>query len=220
MSTSRSQQIDASRSSAPEADLGEASPELRRLVAEELFRTPPDGALRMARAIRERHMDGMAAVLFYGSCLRGESVEGVLDFYALVDDYPRAYDSRTAAWLNANPWNYAAHTKSWRQWAEAACNALRASEARVVPVLSSADLPAETPVEQWEILPDKPGRGGGRAERRLFLRRGTEGETDGLHLPEALRRRGCAVTCYRFPEGINDLEMRPTHSISPSLTRR
>lgn len=81
--------------------MGEASPELRRLVAEELFRTPPDGALRMARAIRERHMDGMAAVLFYGSCLRGESVEGVLDFYALVDDYPRAYDSRTAAWLNA-----------------------------------------------------------------------------------------------------------------------
>jgi hypothetical protein len=43
----------------------------------------------------------VAAVLFYGSCLRRESVEGVLDFYALVDDYEDAYTSRTAAWLNA-----------------------------------------------------------------------------------------------------------------------
>jgi hypothetical protein len=85
----------------PEAGIGEASPELRRFVAEELFRTPPDGASHMARAIRERHADAVAAVLFYGSCLRRETLEGVLDFYALVDDYPRAYDSRITAWLNA-----------------------------------------------------------------------------------------------------------------------
>jgi hypothetical protein len=81
--------------------MGEASPELRRVIADGLFRTPPDAAARMARAIRERHGDAVAALLFYGSCLRGETVEGVLDFYALVDDYPRAYDSRIAAWLNA-----------------------------------------------------------------------------------------------------------------------
>jgi hypothetical protein len=101
MSTSQSQQIDASRSSAPEADMGEASPELRRLVADQLFRAPPDGATRLAQAIRERHEGAVAAVLFYGSCLRGESAEGVLDFYALVDDYGGAYASRAAAWLNA-----------------------------------------------------------------------------------------------------------------------
>jgi hypothetical protein len=80
--------------------MGEASPELRRLVADELFHTPPDGAARLAQAIRERHAGGVAAVLFYGSCLRRETLEGVLDFYVLVDDYPRAYTSRIAAWLN------------------------------------------------------------------------------------------------------------------------
>jgi len=80
--------------------MGEASPELRRLVADKLFRTPPGGAARLAQAIRERHAGAVAAVLFYGSCLRGETLEGVLDFYALVDDYPRAYTSRIAAWLN------------------------------------------------------------------------------------------------------------------------
>ena len=101
MSASRSRRIDASRSSVPEIGVGEASPELRRFVDEELFRAPPDGVSHMTRAIHERHADALAAVLFYGSCLRGETLEGVLDFYALVDEYPRAYDSRIAAWLNA-----------------------------------------------------------------------------------------------------------------------
>jgi hypothetical protein len=80
--------------------MGEASPELRCLVSDELFCTPPDGAARLAQAICERHAGAVAAVLFYGSCLRRKTLEGVLDFYVLVDDYPRAYTSRIAAWLN------------------------------------------------------------------------------------------------------------------------
>jgi hypothetical protein len=79
----------------------EDSPELRCLAADELFRQPPDGATRIAQAIRERHAGAVAAMLFYGSCLRRETLEGVLDFYVLVDDYPRAYTSRIPAWLNA-----------------------------------------------------------------------------------------------------------------------
>jgi hypothetical protein len=40
-------------------------------------------------------------VLFYGSCLRRGVPEGVLDFYALVDDYRTAYASRLLAAANA-----------------------------------------------------------------------------------------------------------------------
>jgi hypothetical protein len=40
----------------------------------------------MADAIRARH-DAVASVLFYGSCLRRGTTEGVLDFYVLVDSY-------------------------------------------------------------------------------------------------------------------------------------
>ncbi|HEY5656635.1 MAG TPA: hypothetical protein VIY27_02490 [Myxococcota bacterium] len=81
--------------------MGEDSPELRGYVAAELFGEPPEGAVRLAREIRERHAGAVSAVVFYGSCLRKMTLEGVLDFYALVDDYSRAYASRPAAWLNA-----------------------------------------------------------------------------------------------------------------------
>jgi len=40
-------------------------------------------------------------VLFYGSCLRRNTSEGVLDFYALVDAYRPAYASRALALANA-----------------------------------------------------------------------------------------------------------------------
>lgn len=54
----------------------------------------------LARAARERH-DGVAAVLFYGSCLRsGRADEGLADLYLLVDDYRRAFGSRFQAFAN------------------------------------------------------------------------------------------------------------------------
>lgn len=74
--------------------------ELRALLDAEL-RTPVPGAVTaMADAIRARHGDAVAALLFYGSCLRRGGVEGVLDFYVIVDSYGAAYERRFLAILN------------------------------------------------------------------------------------------------------------------------
>ena len=54
----------------------------------------------MADAIRRRHGGAVAALLFYGSCLRRGGVEGVLDFYVIVDSYGAAYERRFLALLN------------------------------------------------------------------------------------------------------------------------
>jgi hypothetical protein len=56
----------------------------------------------MIAAIRHRHPGAVAAIVFYGSCLRtGRYDDGVLDFYVLVDSYGGAYRSRLLAWANA-----------------------------------------------------------------------------------------------------------------------
>ena len=75
--------------------------ELEALVRAELTRAAPASATRLARAIRDRHGESLRAVVFYGSCLRRQSDEGVLDFYALVDDYRSAYRSRALALANS-----------------------------------------------------------------------------------------------------------------------
>src|SRR5215218_5199361 len=78
-------------------------PALRDLVAEEL-RTPVDPKVSaMAAAIAAMHAPASRAVLFYGSCLREQQLEGLmLDFYLIVSDYRAAYDRR---WLAlANRW--------------------------------------------------------------------------------------------------------------------
>jgi len=75
--------------------------DLARLVAGELSEPAPEAAQRLADAIRRQHGDAVAAVVFYGSCLRKRTDEGVLDFYAVVDSYRAAYRSRRLAWLNA-----------------------------------------------------------------------------------------------------------------------
>lgn len=68
------------------------SPDLARALAERLDRPVPDGARRVAAALADRHGAALAAVLFYGSNLRrGDDREGLLDVYALVDDYRAAY---------------------------------------------------------------------------------------------------------------------------------
>lgn len=55
----------------------------------------------MGRVLRDRYGEGVVAVLFYGSCLRKETHDGVLDFYVVVDSYRSCYDSRRLALLNA-----------------------------------------------------------------------------------------------------------------------
>jgi hypothetical protein len=81
--------------------LGGASPALAELLDEELGRPAPEAAVRLAAEIRRRHGASVAAVVFYGSCLRNRTREGVLDFYALVDSYAGAYRSRWLRALNA-----------------------------------------------------------------------------------------------------------------------
>jgi hypothetical protein len=60
---------------------------LARLVADELALPVSPAVTRLAQAIRSRTGAATAAVLFYGSCLRRRSDEGVFDFYVLVDAY-------------------------------------------------------------------------------------------------------------------------------------
>lgn len=71
-------------------------PELDALLEAELATPVAAPVARMVDAIRDRH-DGVAAVLFYGSCMRHDTVSGVLDFYVLVDSYRVS----TGSWLEA-----------------------------------------------------------------------------------------------------------------------
>jgi hypothetical protein len=81
--------------------VGAGARDLAALVASELGRPAPSGAALLAREIRARHAAATAAVVFYGSCLRRGTTEGVLDFYVLVDSYRAAYASRLLAAANA-----------------------------------------------------------------------------------------------------------------------
>jgi len=74
---------------------------LEAFVDAELFRPAPAAAQHFALELTRRHGESVAAVLFYGSCLRRATDEGVLDFYVLVDDYRAAYASRALALANA-----------------------------------------------------------------------------------------------------------------------
>lgn len=70
-------------------------------IAEELARPAPAAAQLLTRAILERHGESVAAVIFYGSCLRKQTHEGVLDFYVVVDSYRTAYRSLYLRLANA-----------------------------------------------------------------------------------------------------------------------
>ena len=75
---------------------------LRELVEAELGVAVDPGVTAMAEAIADRHGAASRAVLFYGSCLREQQLEGLmLDFYLIVSDYRAAYDKRWLAKANA-----------------------------------------------------------------------------------------------------------------------
>jgi hypothetical protein len=72
--------------------------ELRSLVAEELGQPVDARVSAMAAAIAAEHGGASRAVLFYGSCLRQQQLDGLmLDFYLIVSDYRAAYSER---WLS------------------------------------------------------------------------------------------------------------------------
>jgi hypothetical protein len=76
--------------------------ELRQLVEDELSAAVDAKVGAMAAAIAAKHGDASRAVLFYGSCLREQQLEGLmLDFYLIVSDYDAAYDKRWLAKANA-----------------------------------------------------------------------------------------------------------------------
>jgi hypothetical protein len=72
---------------------------LRDLVAEELQQPVEARVSAMAGAIAAKYGEAARAVLFYGSCLRQEQLDGLmLDFYLVVSSYPEAYGK---GWLAA-----------------------------------------------------------------------------------------------------------------------
>ncbi|HYI63481.1 MAG TPA: hypothetical protein VEW71_01205 [Allosphingosinicella sp.] len=69
-----------------------AQPSLLDLVAAELAEPVDARICAMAQAIAALYPGAARAVLFYGSCLRERSLDGLmLDFYLIVSDYRSAY---------------------------------------------------------------------------------------------------------------------------------
>lgn len=69
------------------------------LVTAELGAAADPRAAAMAGALAAHYPDAARAVLFYGSCLREASLDGLmLDFYLIVSDYQAAYGK---SWLAA-----------------------------------------------------------------------------------------------------------------------
>jgi hypothetical protein len=64
---------------------------LREIVSDELREPVRPNVEWLAREIAAIHGDTVLGVLFYGSCLRQQTDEGVLDFWVIVDDYGEAY---------------------------------------------------------------------------------------------------------------------------------
>jgi hypothetical protein len=67
---------------------------LRALIDAEMRGAVPPAATVLAQRLAARAGQGAAAVLFYGSALRDEALDGILDFYVLVDrarDWPGSW---------------------------------------------------------------------------------------------------------------------------------
>lgn len=72
---------------------GDAMQLIRTAIDAETSKPVPAGVQRMVAAVRERFGPAVAGIIFYGSCLRSGTTEGVLDFYAIVDSYEAAFGS-------------------------------------------------------------------------------------------------------------------------------
>jgi hypothetical protein len=77
-------------------------PQLLAEVAAQADRHVAGDFRRLAGALRSRFGAALDAVILYGSCMRAQDpAEGVVDLYAVVDDYGQAYEQRYLRWLNA-----------------------------------------------------------------------------------------------------------------------
>lgn len=77
--------------------MSEARAGLEAIVAGELAQPVRPAARWLAGELARRHGASVLGVLFYGSCLRQTTDEGVLDFWIVVDDYRRAHASALVA---------------------------------------------------------------------------------------------------------------------------
>ena len=75
-------------------------PALAAQIEPELRRTPAPEAVACAERLGARAGSATAAVLFYGSALRDQALDGLLDFYVLVDDARAWPGGRLAAAAN------------------------------------------------------------------------------------------------------------------------
>jgi hypothetical protein len=74
---------------------------LVEMIAAENAMAAPPSIIAVADAARRRHGPGIAAVLFYGSCLRtGDDAEGIVDLYLLADSYEQVHRGRLMRVLN------------------------------------------------------------------------------------------------------------------------
>lgn len=82
-------------------------PSLSQLITEELATPVQAGICDFAEHIAGQYGTASRAVLFYGSCLRSEQLQGeMLDFYLIVSDYEAAYGkSWLATWNRRLPPN-------------------------------------------------------------------------------------------------------------------
>lgn len=74
--------------------------ELGRLVREATAQSASSSVREMARRVAERFGESALAVLFYGSCLRTGTDDGLVDLYVLVDGYRSAYGAGALAVAN------------------------------------------------------------------------------------------------------------------------
>jgi len=81
--------------------LEQPPPALVRLIAAESAGPVPAAIVAVADAARRRHGSGIAAVLFYGSCLReADDVGGIADLYLLADSYGQVHRRLSMRALN------------------------------------------------------------------------------------------------------------------------
>ncbi len=73
---------------------------IRERLAGELRESVRPAVAWLAGEIAARHGVTVLGVLFYGSCLRKETDEGILDYWVVVDDYRSAYTRPIHAWIN------------------------------------------------------------------------------------------------------------------------
>ena len=74
---------------------------LTQLIADELAQPTLPQVQTFAAHIAGQYSQAARAILFYGSCLRSEQLDGqMLDFYLIVSDYDVAYDKKWLAKWN------------------------------------------------------------------------------------------------------------------------